>query len=455
MDKEKSQALLDVVKTLFNQAKYEDCINLIKPALMTEGVSLLLLNYLGASYASIGKNDLALAAFSQYLHYRPNDAEVLANLGAVLQEMHYHYLAEQMLINAFSINPEHPMLNRNLGIHYYETAQMEKALYYYQRAIKLDNSDHNHLSYAHALLCNNNFVDGWQKYEYRISMLSYNQPIQFKATPWHGENLDNKTLCIYTEQGIGDCIQFIRFLPLLKKRYNLNIIMACSPVLIRLFECIPDIDGFFYELNTLPAHDYYTLLCSLPLHLQIHHPNQLMPEPYLEIHPAVNLQWQQNFPPTNKIKIGICWSGNSAFPKNQRRSCQLSDFLFLRRYPQIELFSIQKEISAEDGELLAIAGIPNLGQQFKDFADTGAVIKQMDLIISVDTSVTHLAGALGAPTWVLLSYYNEWRYPSWLESSIWYNDMKFIRQTQPEDWRSVFTKVDEMIKAFIVSHQLK
>lgn len=450
-----NKKLIDQVKDLFNQNKFQECIDLIKQTLLISGISIRCLPYLGAAYANLHQYELAIAAFSQYLHYIPDNAEVLSNFGATIYQLQNNALAEKILTKGYAIAPNHAMVNRNLGIFYYENAQLEKALFHYENVIQLDNSDINHLSYAHALLSNNNFEKGWQEYEYRISSLETLSQYEFTAPCWQGENLNGKTICIYIEQGVGDCIQFIRFLSLLKQRYEVKIYLVCAVPLARLFQCVSAIDVIFCELKTIQPYDYYLLICSLPLRLQIYHQAQLMPEPYLQIHPAINFEWKQKISNTDKIKIGICWSGNPAFQNNKRRSCQLSDFLYLRQYPEVELFSLQKNITPKEEELLTIAGITNLGPSFNDFADTGAVINNMDLIISVDTALVHLAGALGATTWTLLSYYNEWRYPSWLKTTPWYDSVTCIRQSQPGDWRSVFKQVNEKLASFIALHQSK
>lgn len=454
MDKQRNLALLEEARRLFNEGKNEECILLITNALFDQGIGIRLLAYLGAAYANLKKYDYALAAFGNYLRYNSNDVEMLTNLGAICHELDNNYFIDLLYAKALTIDPDYPMLNKNLAIYHFEHGNMDQALYYYSKAVTLDNSDANHLSYAHALLCNNNFAEGWREYEYRKSTLIYNQPVEFKAPSWNGEDLNGKTLYVYTEQGVGDCIQFIRFLPLLKEKYNVTVLFVCSNELWRLFGCVPGIDAFVYDLKMLKEHDYYVQLCSLPFFLQIHNVNQLRPEPYLQIDPAINLLWQNRIPKTDKIKIGICWSGNPNFPKNKRRSCQLKDFLFLLIHPHIAFFSLQKVVTPDELQMLTIAGIPNLGPEFNDFADTGAAIEQMDLIISVDTSISHLAGALGKPTWLLLSYYNEWRFPITRETSPWYTSINYIRQTQAGDWRSVFAKVNEMLKALIL-HQSK
>ncbi|MFN7096696.1 MAG: tetratricopeptide repeat protein, partial [Gammaproteobacteria bacterium] len=201
MDKERQEIILNDVKELFNQGKYQECVSLIKNTLLQQGIHIKLLTYLGASYANLKNYGLAMAAFTQYLYYVPNNVEIITNLAAVFYDLGDLHFAEEYLNKALQLNPDFPLLNKNLALFYFEMGDIPKALHYYHLAVKLMDTDSAHLGLSHALLCANHFTEGWREYEYRVSTLEYNSSFTFPFPRWQGEDLNNKTLCIYTEQG--------------------------------------------------------------------------------------------------------------------------------------------------------------------------------------------------------------------------------------------------------------
>lgn len=336
---------------------------------------------------------------------------------------------------------------------YWFLGEPHKALPYIEQAMSYAPNDLN-LAYirAHILLTMGHYAQGWAAHESRtkihIDLNSIDAPF------WHGEDLNQKTLLICSELGLGDCIQFIRFIKLLKQHYQVTVNFMCPPSLINLFKQIPEIDNIFPITKTPPSCDYKLYLLSLLHYLHIDDTSKFMPEPYLVADPDLIKKWAPFLTTGKKIKIGICWAGNKAHELTKERDCKLEDFLFLKNYDNIAVVSLQKEITDNETELLKSANFINLGPQFNDMADTAAVISQLDVIISVDTAIAHLAGAMGKPVWLLLRYFLDFRHPFTMEKSPWYHDVTFIRQKTPRDWGPVFNQVKQQLESVYHSQWL-
>lgn len=347
--------------------------------------------------------------------------------------------------------PTNGTFHYHLGQKFLAMGQFDEALIHFQRCIDLVSLPYAHVNLAFTLLAMGRYQEGWLAYESRFLTQSRNfQPYQLELPIWDGQiPIQGKKLIITWEQGIGDNIQFVRFIPLLKQRFQPKLSFVGNAICGRLFKQISGVDHFFFEEPAvIPMQDYQISLLSLPLILAINSEAQFFDEPYIHAEPRLSEKWRSLIP-KNKLSIGLCWQGNSDYRFNSKRDCELSYFLSLLDYRDVSLVSLQKALSPSDREILQYSDIVNLGEVVDDFTDTAAIIANLDLVITVDTAIAHLAGAMGQPVWTLLRYETEWRHPRDRTVSPWYPSMRLFRQAKPGDWDSVFTQVHEALHALL------
>jgi hypothetical protein len=280
------------------------------------------------------------------------------------------------------------------------------------------------------------FKEGWEDHESRFLKDKPSDSRDFGKSKWNGSPLHGKRILIASEQGFGDSIQFIRYLKFVKAKGG-EIILECKPELKILFEGFSGIDEIVIKHgDEIPKvnYDCYIHLMSLPHALGL----EEIPRDgaYLEAKKNIGELKGED---SGKFKVGIVWAGNPGQENDKNRSCKLEHFLDLKKVPGVQLYSLQKGKSED----LKDIGVINLSGKIKDFADTAAIVKDLDLIISVDTSLAHLAGALGGKIWTLLSARADWRWFLDREDSPWYPSMRLLRQEKLGDWGSLFEDVCE------------
>ena len=261
---------------------------------------------------------------------------------------------------------------------------------------------------------------------------------------WQGEELAGRTLYVYAEQGMGDTLQFARFLPLAARR-GARIIFDCQPELLRLLANFPELATLRTEGSPLPAADFHLPLMSLPHRLGITLATLPAPARYIGAPPA-SAGPPLPRPPGTRLAIGIVWAGRPQHTNDHNRSITIEHFLTLCALPGVALYSLQKGPRAGDiAELGAQSLVRDLGPQIKDFADTARLIMQLDVVITIDTAVAHLAGALGRRTFVLLPFTPDWRWLGGREDSPWYPSLRLFRQQAPRDWKGVMQRVRDTL----------
>lgn len=286
---------------------------------------------------------------------------------------------------------------------------------------------------------------GFTEYESRWQKED-NPARPFSQPLWDGSSLEGKTILLHGEQGLGDQIQFIRYVPLVAQ-YQGRIVVECSPPLVRLFTSVAGIYQLIARGEDLPTFDVHAPLMSLPRILGTTLETVPAQIPYL--YPTASISLRLETPPSTSLKVGIVWAGSPFFKGNYKRFCPLSYFLNLLNVPNIAFYSLQKEPQVEElTKLSPPLPIQDLGTQMNDFADTAFVLQQLDLVISVDTAVAHLAGALGKPVWLVLSFSPDWRWMLKREDSPWYPTMRLFRQSQFGDWQGVFEQVEQALHEF-------
>jgi hypothetical protein len=320
---------------------------------------------------------------------------------------------------------------------------MEEALASYTEALALEpeNVDAN-FNAAVTRLCMGDYRNGWKQYECRwrrkdlgAQRGAYSQPI------WDGEqDLSGKTVLFHAEQGLGDSIQFVRYAPLAAAR-GAKVVLAVQPPLKMLMCSVPGVSGVFTDGEMLPDFDLRCPMMSLPLAFGTELATVPAHIPYLRPLEERLVQWRPRLPQTGRLRVGLCWAGNGIHLNDRNRSVPLARFAQLFAVPNVDFVSLQKDVSETEAAILREHGVIQLGQEFKDFADTAAVVAMLDLVIAVDTSVAHLAGAMGKAVALLLPYSPDFRWLLHRTDSPWYPSMRLFRQTSIGDWDGTIERV--------------
>jgi Flp pilus assembly protein TadD len=417
-------------------------------------------------------------------HYRaalardPQNAEALANL-ALLLDARAPEEAERLLRQALAQHPATAEIHVNLGNLLARLEREDEAESHYRAALALDarnTAARCNLAVLHAaqkraaeaeagfrqvlaqdpahalaganlgylLLAKGRWEEGWRHHEMRLA--PHERPA-VNAPPWQGEALAGKTLLVLAEQGFGDTLQFARYLPHYKALGAARVVLVCRAPLKALLATLPGVDAVLASetaRNALPATDYWTPLLSAPYRFGTRLEN-IPAAPYLAAAPERRARWAARLPSAGR-RVGLVWRGNARHHNDRHRSLPgLAALAALWTVAGVHFVSLQKEISAPDPALPLL----ELGAECADFADTAALVENLDLVISVDSAVAHLTGALGKPGWVLLpDYRTDWR---WLEAradSPWYPSLRLFRQPRRGDWAPTLKEVRQALAAW-------
>lgn len=432
-----------------------------------------------------GENELAEKAYKKCLALGAKSAELFFNLGAVLLkqqrlpearaefhkslELHPGFPSASLAIaNTFTaqgnlesatdwlkqeikLNPSCAEASINLGAIYQELNQIDQAVDCYSAALQIHpNNALLHFNRAISLLTRRDYSTGWKEYEWRWDALKKAKPL-FAKPEWDGSNPKGKSLLVYPEQGLGDIIMFARFAPL-AAQLGARVTVQCQLCLQRLLQTLPGVESVMTTSQTPTGFDLHAPLLSLPSLLRQSAHFQA-PAPYLTARtlPETRLPIPKLNGPASKI--GLVWAGNPQNPLDRWRSIPFHNLRPLFEISAVQFYSLQlapepNSIQAGHGQIIDCAGL------LTDFAATASVIRQLDLVISVDTAVAHLAGALGHPVWTLLPYAADWRWSVEGETTHWYPSMTLIRQTKPRDWNSVIQVLAERLSRFRVRKDL-
>jgi tetratricopeptide (TPR) repeat protein len=404
-------------------------------------------NNLGIVLAARDRHDEAERYYRNALALRPDYADAYSNLGGLLTTKRRFTEAVPLFQRALALRPDHADTWISLGITMALWGRFDEAETCQRRALALSPNNvkaQRQLSYA--LLCLGQFEEGWPLYEARCDPeLDPNSALPSLPFPqWHGESLVGKSLLIWYEQGFGDQIQFCRYVPLLKARGAARVSLICSRrTQVSLFETLDGVDAVYCAEGNArcPVHDYWGLPLSIPLHCKTTLETIPATLPYLRACPERMQRWRQRLPDPG-FKIGLVWKGNPKHSNDANRS--LPDLRTLaplwRARPDAVFVSLQKG-AGEDEALRPPSDQPliHLGTDIEDFADTAAILAQLDLLICVDTAVAHLAGALNKPCWILVPGIGmDWRWMLGRDDSPWYPGvMRLFRQAADESWGRV------------------
>jgi tetratricopeptide (TPR) repeat protein len=389
------------------------------------------------------KNDIeaAVAAYRRAIAADPSDARGYANLAVALHEQGEIDAALEVGYRAVALAPEHPLVRANLAAVLLNKGEVDEALAVSRRAVALAPEDPVvRFNHSLLLLLCGDFHNGLADYRWR-HRCSFERMQRCSGPEWQGESFIGRTLLLFSEQGIGDVLQFIRYLPQVAAKGG-AIVLRVQATLVLLLRSLEGITVIAHDAP-LPPLDLQLPLMDLP-HVFGTTVDCIPADiPYLHPDPKQVETWRGDFHDVAALKVGIVWAGNPTHKSDRFRSLAAGAVLPHLVMPGVQLYSLQKEPRPADVPVLAGLGsdVIDLAPRLGDFADTAAAVAALDLVISVDTSVVHLAGAMGRPTWVLLPYAQDWRWLRDREDTPWYPGMRLFRQRAPQAWAEVIARV--------------
>ncbi len=432
------------------ERRFEEAMAEYQRALEIDPRSVEARNNLGTALQGARRWKEARGVLAALVQAEPGFADGWANLGYVLGILNCLTEAESAVRRALGIRPLDAQSWAHLGFVMMAAGRVSEAVVAYRRAGELDPGfDAARSNEGVAQLLSGDFAPGWVNYESRHAKGAGNGNERFRERRrWRGERLEGQSILVHCEQGLGDALQFVRYLPLLAAR-GAEVHIEVHGVLKPLVEAMPGVHAAYAWGEPLPATDVHCPLVSLPLGFCTRLDTIPAPVPYLAPPPGLARAWQARLPRTGGRRIGVAWAGNPRHENDHNHSIPLATFEALfRAAPGDHFFSLQKEpVAADSARLPAQPNVTDLGPQLDSFGDTAAVISQLDLVIAVDTSVAHLAGALGCPVWVLLPFAPDWRWLLGRDDSPWYPSARLFRQPSPSAWESVLEEVSRSLAA--------
>lgn len=428
-------------------------------------------NSLGTILRRVCEVELAMQAFTRALRLRPGYRDARNNLALALCDLKRFGDAEIVLRDSLAEHPDDPVLLTALGRLHLLTDDTRRALARFgdalkvaphhvdalnntgvalnllgmvdeaktafERALSLNPSHVDaHYNYAQLLLLLGDYHAAWPHLEWRLKRPDYRR--RFDVPMWQGEPLDGRTVLVWCEQGLGDAIHFIRYAPMIRSRGG-RVVVECAPPLIRLFERAPGVAAVF-ERRQATDYDLHVPIMSLPGFFETSLETIPAGIPYLPAPPASRIE-----APGARLKVGLVWAGNPDNARDRVRSRRLEEFAPLAALEDVAFFSLQVGAGADDPPPPGLA-ITNLMPTVKDFHDTAADMAGLDLVISVDSSSAHLAGAIGVPVWVLLDSVADWRWLRDGDRTAWYPAMCLFRSSR--GWPALFEELAGALRDF-------
>ena len=398
---------------LYADGQFQEAIDCLRHACSIQSATPELLNNLGLALRARQQYLVAADCFRESLRHCPTDAEVHLNLGNTLRVQGQVNEAIVCLRHALELRPDFPEA---------------------------------HCDLAFALLLQGDFARGFFEYEWRWQRDGFVER-QCAQPLWRGRDPAGRTLLVYTEQGAGDAIQFVRFVNVLAAR-GARVVLECQGSLVALFASVAGADEVIARGDPLPAFDWHVPLLSLPLRLGTTLSGLPATVPYLRVPGERSVPLPK--PATaaaDALKVGVVWRGNPRQTNDRLRSLPVALIEPLLSEPDMVFYSLQVEAAAGAWDAAKPSGLIDLSSLVHDYADTAALAQQLDLVLTVDTSVAHLAGALGRPVWLILPHAPDWRWLLGQERSPWYPTMRLFRQPAPGDWPGVIQAVGAALKA--------
>lgn len=421
---------------LLAQKRIGESIERLEKALKLDPRYLDAHSNLGNAYRHAGRFEESLASYERALEINPGFIQALGNMSNTYMDMGRFEDSENACRKGLKLAPEQPALFYNLGRALYEQARWDEAEAAYRETLSLNhNYPLAHWNLSHVMLLQGRFQEGWLEYEWRWRCPGFTtRTPDFQQPRWDGGDINGKTVLVYAEQGFGDTIQFVRYLPILASA-GARVVFLCQPELARLMETVKGLDAIVTDVSALPDFDAHAPLMSLPLltgmKTETDAPADL---PYLRPPP----QGAAPVEGRDGLAVGLVWAERASHPDEARRSLDLTDLKPLTEAPGCHFYALHEP---GRGDELSDPGmsdaVSDLGAQLGDFGDTARIVDSLDLVIGVDTAVIHLAGALHKPVWTLLPFICDWRWMLDREDTPWYPSMRLFRQTTDGDWAAV------------------
>ena len=403
-------------------------------------------NNLGAVFRDQGRLEEARACHERALALKPYYAEAHTNLGNVLRDQGRLEESAACHERALALRPDFAEASNNLGNTLRSQGRVDEARRSYERALALDpGSIEARWNRSLVALLQGDYATGWRDYEVRYKR-KRNRPRSFPQRQWRGEPLEGAAILLHAEQGLGDTIQFLRYVPRVRAAGG-EVILDVPAGVMRLAAQIPGVAAVVKTGDPLPAFAWHCPLMSLPLAFGTTLESVPAEVPYLTVPEEALRDAEALCRPKDCLRVGLVWSGNARYLEDRIRSVPFSSLAPLLDLVSVRFFSLQMGPAAAQLPP-AEARVTDLQSAIKDFADTAALLSQLDLVITVDTSVAHLAGALARPAWVLLPFAPDWRWLTEREDSRWYPTLRLFRQPRPGDWDSVIERVRNELSTF-------
>lgn len=402
----------------------------------------------GSAQFKLERFDDAHASFAAAVRLRPDDVDALYNLGFTLGALHRHAEALATYEQLLMIKPDHLDALLNHGTELQQLHRTRDALASYAKIVAIQ-PDHveARLNEAFARLALGDFHGGWPALEWRLRKPGFEER-QYARPSWRGRQpIAGKTLLLYGEQGLGDSINMIRYVPLLA-RQGARVIVDVPPPLQRLMSQVDGAAIVAASGKPLPPFDFHCPLMSLPLAFGTEPSTIPADVPYLAAAPERVAAWVARLPTGGGLRVGVNWCGNPVFADDRRRSMKLDQFAPILMTSGVDFVSLNPGIRHEDAaRLAAMPHVSHLASEFRDFADTAAVIAGLDLILTTDTAIAHLAGAMAKPVWIMVSSSPDWRWAGDGETTRWYPTVRLFRQPAPGNWARVLENVRRELTA--------
>jgi len=465
--------------TIWRQGRAAEAEQIFRRALRIKPDDFRLLANVGVTLYDQDKFDEAGEFCRRAIQYQPDAFDAHMNMGVMLSEQGKFDEATWWLDRAHQLKPDAPDISLNLGMNLFRQGKTDEAIGKYEEGVRL-RPDFPRLrrNLAYALLCRGDYERGWQEHEWRLKCDDY-PGLRVNRPSWNGESFQGKTILLHHEQGFGDTLQLIRFAPLVRARGR-DILVWCPQKLLRLVARCEGVDLAFDGSCFSPESDLHAPLFSLPALLETTLSTIPSRVPYLVNDPVLVDHWRLELArvigtesgtgaaspsqsssgqPARPFLIGIAWQGNPTHCTDRWRSFPLAQLAPLAGLPGVRLINLQADHGLD--QLAPLAGrlpVTELnGRRVRDFAETAAIMSHLDLVITPDTAVAHLAGGLGVPVWVALCSVGEWRWLDGRDDTPWYPTMRLFRQTRLGDWDGVFRRmtaalIERMKEAFHGRH---
>jgi Tfp pilus assembly protein PilF len=435
--------------------KVEEADALYRAVLEVDPTNFAALNRRAVLAAQRGELVDALHLIQAAVHANPSMGEIASDMGVILERMGRLDEAMESYDRALALRPDQPVAHNGRGLALGFKGRYEEAIAAFTRAVHLKpDYAEAHFHRALGLLLMGRLAEGWQAYEWRWARANAKAGRPPLALPdWNGEPLAGKGIYLYVEQGYGDAIMFARYAPMVAARGG-TVLFCVRPALKELLTGLPGVQ-VGVEGDTGPRCHYMCALLSLPRIFQTDLASIPADVPYIHAAPERAAKWRARVPRDGRLNVGLVWAGGRDYAGDRQRTIGLAPMLPLLGDPRIRYVSLHNELREDDARLMAQhLEIMHFGAELKDFADTAGLISQLDLVISVDSAVAHLAGAMAKPVWILLPSNPDFRWLLGRDDSPWYPTARLFRQPTTGDWPDVIARIREALAVQATSSEV-